>query len=112
MAHKAKMPGRWADEKKTIKAVQVAFDVGEEVQQLIRREALQRGINPPDRVRQILGLPITTKPQRPRLSISLSTTDFNILAEKFNTDEQDHLTIRKIAAEKLIAHLQHSKNES
>ncbi len=112
MAQKRKMPGRWAEEKKSIKAVQVAFDVGEEVQLLIRREALERGINPPDRVRQILGLPTTTKPQRPRLSISLSETDFNILAEKFKTDEDDRLSIRQIAAEKLIAHLQNTKNGS
>tara|TARA_B100000959_G_C14490641_1_gene423062 strand:+ start:32 stop:370 length:339 start_codon:yes stop_codon:yes gene_type:complete len=112
VAQKGKMPGRWADEKKTIKAVQVAFDVGEEVQLLIRREALERGINPPDRVRQILGLPTTTKPQRPRLSISLSDADFRILAEKFNTGEEDRLSIRQIAAEKLIAHLENRKSES
>jgi len=111
VAQKGKIPGRWAEEKKTIKAVQVAFDVGEEVQQLIRKEALEQGINPPDRVRQILGLPITTKPQRPRLSISLSESDFHILAEKFHTDQGDRLSIRQIAAEKLIAHLEQRKNK-
>lgn len=112
MAQKGKIPGRWAKEKKTIKAVQVAFDVGEEVRQLIRTEALQRGINPSDRVRQILGLPVTTKPQRPRLSISLSEDDFTLLAAKFDTDTDDRLAIRQIAAEKLITHLEHSKEES
>ncbi len=112
MVQKRKIPGRWAEEKKAVKAVQVAFDVGEEVQQLIRSEASQRGINPSDRVRQILGLPTTRKPQRPRLSISLSQNDFDILAEEFKTDADDRLTIRQIAAEKLIAHLHHSKDKS
>jgi hypothetical protein len=112
VAQKGKLPDRWTDENRTIKAVQVAFDVGEEVQQLIRREALERGINPPDRVRQILGLPVTTKPQRPRLSISLSEHDFHVLAEKFNLDDADRLAIRQVAAEKLIAHLEYQKNES
>ena len=88
-----------------MRAVQLAFDVGDEVNHQIRLEALEEGINPPDRVRQILGLPVNSKPVRPRLSISLSEVDFEMLAEKFSVLPSDRLRIRQLAAEKLIEHI-------
>ena len=88
-----------------MRAVQLAFDVGDEVNHQIRLEALEEGVNPPDRVRQILGLPVNSKPVRPRLSISLSEIDFEMLAEKFNVSPSDRLRIRQLAAEKLIDHI-------
>lgn len=97
--------GKWEGERRAVKAVQVAFDVGDEVNLLIRREALEQSINPSDRVRQILGLPISRRPIRPRLSISLSEDDFHLLAEQFGLPEDDKLGIRRIAAEKLIEHM-------
>ena len=105
MSEKSKLPPRWQKEQRAVKAVQIAFDVGEEVQYLIRREALDLAINPPDRIRQILGLPVNSKPVRPRLSISLSPEDFILLAEQFGVDPEDRIAIRHIAAEKLIQHL-------
>ncbi len=97
--------GKWEKEKSALRAVQLAFDVGDEVNHQIRLEALDQGINPPDRVRQILGLPVNARPQRPRLSISLSPLDFEMLAEAFDVDVSDRLRIRQLAAEKLIAHI-------
>jgi len=76
----------------------------------IRYEALEKGINPPDRIREILGLPVNSRPVRPRLSISLSENDFMLLAEKFGVEASDRLRIRQIAAEKLVAHL--ARNEA
>ncbi len=96
---------KWEKEKRAVRAVQLAFDVGDEVNHQIRLEALEEGINPPDRVRQILGLPVNSKPVRPRLSISLSEVDFEILAEKFNVSPTDRLRIRQLAAETLIDHI-------
>ena len=96
---------KWEKEKKAVKAVQIAFDVGDEVNRRIRQEALERGINPPDRIRQILGLPVQKKPLRPRLSISLSEADFGLLAERFSVSWDDRIRIRQLAAEKLIDHL-------
>lgn len=96
---------KWDKEKRSIKAVQVAFDLGNEVNQQIRFEALEQGINPSDRVRQILGLPVNARPVRPRLSISLSETDFALLAARFTVAANDRLKIRQIAAEKLVEHL-------
>ena len=51
---------KWDKEKKAAKAVQVAFDLGQEVSHHIRYEALEKGINPPDRIREILGLPVNS----------------------------------------------------
>ncbi|MFT4632237.1 MAG: hypothetical protein ACI96P_001649 [Candidatus Azotimanducaceae bacterium] len=96
---------KWDKEKRSIKAVQVAFDLGNEVNQQIRFEALEQGINPSDRVRQILGLPVNARPVRPRLSISLSEEDFALLAIRFTVASDDRLKIRQIAAEKLVEHL-------
>ena len=95
---------KWAKEKKVVRAMQLAFDVGDEINHQIRLEALQQGLSPPDRIRQILGLPINRKPVRPRLSISLSESDFAMLAEKFDVTIEDKLRIRQLAAQKLIDH--------
>ncbi len=84
--------------------MQVAFDVGDEINRQIRLEALQEGLSPTDRIRQILGLPVNSKPVRPRLSISLSEVDFALLADKFGVTADDKLKIRQLAAEKLIEH--------
>ena len=100
---------KWEKEKKAVKAVQIAFDV--EVNRQIRIEALDQGINPPDRIRQILGLSVNSKPVRPRLSISLSDDDFVILATKFGVPLEDRLKIRQLAAETLIAHLDPDESE-
>ena len=105
------MKQKWENEKKAVKAVQIAFDVGDEVNRRIRMEALEQGINPPDRIRQILSLPVSNKPLRPRLSISLSENDFIILADKFGISPNDRLKIRQLAAETLIAHLDAEKSK-
>ncbi len=102
---------KWDKEKKTVKAVQVAFDLGQEVSHHIRYEALEKGINPPDRIREILGLPVNSKPVRPRLSISLTDDDFALLAKKFEVPAVDRLKIRQIAAERLVAHLDRSREQ-
>ena len=103
---------KWTEERHAVKAVQIAFDVGDEVNRRIRFEALERGINPPDRIREILGLSVNRKPQRPRLSISLNDDDFQALGEVFGVDPDDRLRIRQLAAERLIAHLQETNPDS
>ncbi|MBV1877048.1 MAG: hypothetical protein KUG79_05360 [Pseudomonadales bacterium] len=96
---------KWNKEKKAVRAVQVAFDLGQEVSHRIRYEALEKGINPPDRIREILGLPVSSKPVRPRLSISLTAKDFELLALIFDVPVADKLKIRQLAAEKLVAYI-------
>ncbi len=111
MASRKKLPDRWHKEKQASRAVQVAFDLGEKVQTVIRREALERGINPSDRIRQILGLKVNAKPKRLRLSISLAETDFANLAEEFGLDPADRVSIKQKAAERLVQHVDSQDNE-
>lgn len=96
---------KWAAEKKAIKATQVAFDLGEQVQYVIRKEALDRNLNPSDRIRQILGLAVNKKPKRVRLSVSLSDEDLAYLAEHYDLDAADAVAIKRRAAEMLVAHV-------
>ena len=104
MADNKKLPSKWEKEQRVVKAIQVAFDLSEEAQLQIRTEALNLGINPSDRVRQILGLPVHPRPKRPRLSISLSPKDFQLLSEKFKVNGQDRATIRQKATESLLTY--------
>ncbi|WP_154223416.1 hypothetical protein [Marinicella rhabdoformis] len=101
---KGKIPKKWANENKAVKATQVAFDLGEQVQYVIRKEALDRNINPSDRIRQILGLKVSRKPKRLRLSISLSDEDLGYLAESYGLASQDAVEVKRRAAEKLVLH--------
>ncbi len=105
---KKKILQKWEQETKAIKATQVAFDVGEKIQYVIRKEALDRNLNPSDRIREILGLKISRKPKRLRLSISLNASDLKFLAKRYNLDEENKLEIKKQAAQELVQHANNS----
>ena len=109
MASSSKIPDKWKGEQKAAKAVQVAFDVGFEVQTVIRKEALDCMLSPSDRVRQILGLCVTSRPKRPRLSISLTENDFSELAQTYGLDVANKVGIKQKAAEKLIQYVESHK---
>ncbi len=102
---KHKILKKWEAEKKAVKATQVAFDVGEKIQYVIRKEALDRSINPSDRIRQILGLKVSRKPKRLRLSISLSDDDMAFLAKAYQLKTNDPVEVKRRAAEKLVEHV-------
>lgn len=90
-----KIPDKWQSSVKAIKAVQVAFDMDEKIQLAIRKEALDAGLSPSDQIRDILGLPINNRPKRPRLTVSLATEDYLILAEKYQLKPDQQLEIKK-----------------
>jgi hypothetical protein len=94
---KSQLPEKWQSEEKTIKAIQVAFDLDEKIQYTLRREALELDINPSERIRQVLGLDTHKTPQRPRLSISLKPHDFLYLAEKYGIDKNNKKDIKNRA---------------
>ncbi len=95
---KRELPEKWKKEVNAIKAIQVAFDLDEKVQYVIRREALEMDVNPSERMRQILGLTTHRVPQRPRLSISLKPEDFATLANRYNVDPTDKRSIKQQAS--------------
>ncbi|MEI6895157.1 MAG: hypothetical protein V5789_11145 [Colwellia sp.] len=100
-----KIPDKWQSSFTAIKAVQVAFDMDKKIQLSIRKQALEAGLSPSDQIRDILGLPINKKPKRPRLTVSLAPSDYQILAEKYQLQAEEQLEIKKMLMGDLIAHI-------
>ena len=106
-----KIPDKWQSSVKAIKAVQVAFDMDERIQLSIRKQALDAGLSPSDQIRDILGLPINKKPKRPRLTVSLAPSDYQLLAEKYQLNTEDQLEIKRKLMDDLIAHINTCNND-
>lgn len=104
MIKKQQITEKWAKEKQAVRATQVAFDLAEKVQYHIRRQALEENLTPSDYIRKVLGLKVSAKPKRLRLSISLSADEMIQLAENYDLSPDDRVAIKQKAAEVLIAH--------
>ena len=91
----------WKNEKKAIKATQVAFDISTEAQKNLKLMAIHNDLSPSDQMRQILGLP-SKKPIRPRLTISLSEDDYGLLGKHYQLKTSDKLAIKERAAKEII----------
>lgn len=100
-----KIPEKWQSSIKAMKAVQVAFDMDEKIQLSIRKEALEAGLSPSDQIRDILGLPVNKRPKRPRLTVSLAPTDYQVLAEKYGLQADQQLEIKRKLMDELINHV-------
>ena len=100
-----KLPEKWQSSVKAIKAVQVAFDMDEKIQLSIRKQALDAGLSPSDQIRDILGLPVNKRPKRPRLTVSLAASDYEVLAEKYQLQADQQLEIKKKLMDELIDHV-------
>jgi len=98
---KKNKPELWRDEKKAIKATQVAFDISTEAQKKLKLMATHNDLSPSDQMREILGLP-RKKPIRPRLTISLTVEDYQVLADFYGLDLEDKLAIKERAAQEII----------
>ncbi len=100
-----KIPDKWQSSVKAAKATQIAFDMDEKIQLEIRKEALDAGLSPSDKIRDILGLPINKRPKRPRLTVSLSESDYQLLADKYQLAADQQLEIKKKLMDDLIRHI-------
>lgn len=100
-----KVPDKWQSSVKAAKATQVAFDLDEKFQMHIRREALESGLSPSDKIREILGLETNRRPKRPRLTVSLSPDDYVVLAEKYQLAPDQQLEIKRKLMDDLIEHV-------
>lgn len=98
-----KIPERFQGSKKAIKAVQVAFDTSDEVSRKIRLAACKTGISASDQIRSILGLEVSSRPKRARLTVSLSDDDYKTLSARYGMKRTDKLKIKHKVAEELIA---------
>ena len=100
-----KLPEKWQSSVKAVKAVQVAFDMDEKIQLAIRKQALEAGISPSEQIRDILGLPTNKRPKRPRLTVSLSANDYELLAQKYELSAEQQLEIKKKLMDDLISYV-------
>ena len=96
------LPETWQANQKAAKATQVAFDLDEKFQYSIRKAALDAGVSPSDQIRTILGLPVATRPKRPRLTVSLSEADYAALAEKYGLAADAQLEIKRRVLDELV----------
>lgn len=96
------LPKRWRSTAGALRAVQVAFDVSESVMEAVRRTAFEANLSQPDVVRSILGLPISRRAKRPRLTVSLSEQDYQTLGERYQLDPTDALAIKERVLGELV----------
>jgi hypothetical protein len=96
-----KIPARWKRSEKAVKAVQVAFDASEELSSRIRMAASRDGISASDQIRKIVGLPVSSRPKRPRLTVSLSEQDYELLAKRYKMKNIDKQEIKTKVMEEL-----------
>jgi len=96
-----KLPKKWQQSAKVVKAVQIAFDMDSKLQYSIRRSALDEGISPSEKIRDLLALPTNKKPKRPRLTVSLSADDYSQLGERYGIPADNQLAIKKSVVEEL-----------
>jgi predicted exporter len=96
-------PARWASSDDAIRAVQVAFDVEEAVLSAVRTAAFHNDLSNSDQIRQLLDLPTATRPKRPRLTVSLSAADYEVLAVRYGVSPDERLIIKEKVTAELIA---------
>jgi len=68
----------------------------------VRLAAFESQLSTSDQIRKILGLPYSSKPVRPRLTVSLSDADYALLAERLGVDAADRRRIKEMLHEQLI----------
>ena len=101
--HSERIPERWRITEKALKAVQVAFDVSAHVIYAVRKAAFDAELSQPDMIRRILQLPVSRPAKRPRLTVSLSPADYQILGERYGLDPNDALAIKERVLGELVA---------
>lgn len=99
----SRKPARWQGSDEAIKAVQVAFDVEEAVMEAVRRAAFDNNLSSSDQIRRLLALPLSARPKRPRLTVSLSAADYELLSHRYGLPAQDRLAIKERVTQELIA---------
>ena len=100
---KTELPSSWRSAQSALRAVQVAFDVSESVLQAIRAAAYENNLSNSDQVRVVLGLPLLRQAKRPRLTVSLSESDYQLLGTRYDLDPGDSLAIKERVGATLIA---------
>lgn len=103
MSPAPRKPVRWQGSEPALRAVQVAFDVEEAVMEAIRVAAFHANVSTSTQIRSVLNLPVAARPKRPRLTVTLDTADYTVLASRYGLAPDDRLGIKEAATRELIA---------
>lgn len=95
-------PARWSGSDDAIKAVQVAFDVEQTVMEAVRSAAFHNDVSPSEQIRRLLELPTHERPKRPRLTVTLSGEDYELLGARYGLSAEDRLAIKERVTAELI----------
>lgn len=98
----ARKPARWQRSDEALRAVQVAFDVEQQVLEAVRAAAFENHLSTSDQIRRLLDLPTPTRPKRPRLTVSLTAADYEVLGARYGVEPDDRLAIKERVTEELI----------
>ncbi|MCK5697547.1 MAG: hypothetical protein KAI02_05250 [Gammaproteobacteria bacterium] len=91
--NKVVIPERWKTSDKQIKKMQLAFEFEDLVEKQLKQDALDNGISASSQLRKILNLHYES-PLKPRLSVTLSVEDREILAQRYAVKATDRAYIR------------------
>ncbi|MFC1749025.1 hypothetical protein ACFL2V_09495 [Pseudomonadota bacterium] len=91
----------WKKQEKAIKATQIAFELEQQVAAHIQQMAVKEGLTSSNQIRKLIGLSYSP-PKRPRLTVSLSPDDYEMLGKKYKTDPSDTLAIKRKIMEELL----------
>jgi hypothetical protein len=97
-----KKPERWEASAQAIRAVQIAFDVEDRVLEAVRAAAFENHLSTSDQIRQVLGLSVVRQAKRPRLTVSLSETDYALLGRRYRIDATNRLAVKERVTAELI----------
>jgi len=103
-----KLPKNWSKNEPAMKAIQVAFDLDEEIGRSIRKSAAEYNLTPSAQIRKMLKLPVKMA-KRPRLTTSLNEKDYQTLGERFGIDPTETIAIRHKIMQELAAIVDQNK---
>jgi hypothetical protein len=86
---------------KVVKATQIAFELEQKIAGNIRILSAKEGITASDQIRKLIGLSYSL-PKRPRLTISLTSDDYEILAKRYKIESTETLEIKRRIIQELI----------
>ena len=64
--------------------------------------AFHGNVSTSTQIRQVLGLPVPARPKRPRLTVTLSESDYALLANRYGLQPDDRLGIKQQATRELM----------
>ncbi|MBT4921572.1 MAG: hypothetical protein HON23_00990 [Rickettsiales bacterium] len=86
---------------KVVKATQIAFELEQKIAGHIRLLSAKEGLTASDQIRKLIGLSYSF-PKRPRLTMSLTSDDYEILAKRYKIQPNETLEIKRQIIKELI----------